>query len=222
MSPPCHCALALRLACAVAPHHPALALRLPPPLPPPSAVLLPRRWLTGSLARLCRCPWARTCLRPRNCTLAHRLACAVACLRCVGGSLAHSRSRISFAALGLALASALVIAPSLFVSPAPSLSLPARPRSLRPAEGTTRRSSYPACRRHDEAELVSGLQKARRGGARIRPAALRLQEADPSQEYVAKGCPGMTACSSHSPWPFWPVSPPFWSLSSGCFGIFLT
>ena len=155
-----------------------------------------------------------------------------------GGSPAHSR--VSVAALGLALASALVIAPSPIASPAlspasaasvalwltrarasPLLPLGSHsplPSSSRPRSSSRQRRRCPCLR----ALARSGLQEARRGGARIRPAALRLQEADPSQEYVAKGCPGMTACSSHSPWPFWPVSPPFWSLSSGCFGIFLT
>ena len=141
-----------------------------------------------------------------------------------GGSPAHSR--VSVAALGLALASALVIAPSPIASPAlspasaasvalwltrarasPLLPLGSHsplPSSSRPRSSSRQRRRCPCLR----ALARSGLQKARRGGARIRPAALRLQEADPSQEYVAKGCPGMTACSSHSPWPFWPVVPP--------------
>ena len=50
---------------------------------------------------------------------------------------------------------------------------------------------------------------------------LVLRDAEPIQNYVVEGCPGMIACSSHSPWPFWPVSPPFWSCPLAVSAVFL-
>ena len=50
---------------------------------------------------------------------------------------------------------------------------------------------------------------------------LVLWDAEPIQNYIVEGCPGMIACSSHSPWPFWPVSPPFWSCPLAVSAVFL-
>ena len=50
---------------------------------------------------------------------------------------------------------------------------------------------------------------------------LVLWGAEPIQNYIVEGCPGMIACSSHSPWPFWPVSPPFWSCPLAVSAVFL-
>ena len=48
-----------------------------------------------------------------------------------------------------------------------------------------------------------------------------LWDAEPIQNYIVDECPGMIACSSHSPWPFWPVSPPFWSCPLAVSAVFL-